>query len=60
MEEIMRKQDKAGKVFRLVKTHPIWHLFKIEYLDYNVWKPAKNKIMLHSEALSTFNAITNS
>ena len=56
----MRKQDKAGKVFRLVKTHPIWHLFKIEYLDCNVWKPAKNKIMLHSEALSTFNAITNS
>ena len=59
MEEIMRKQNKAGRVFRMVRTHPIWHLFKIQYLDSNVWKPAINKIMLHAEAVATFNAIIN-
>ena len=58
-KEIMRKQDKAGRVFRLIKTHPIWHLFQIEYLEAEVWKPARNKIMLQAEALATFNAIIN-
>lgn len=59
MEEIMRKQNKAGKVFRMVRTHPIWHFFIIQYLDSNIWKQATDKIMLHAEAVATFNAIIN-
>jgi hypothetical protein len=50
MTEVERQTSKSGKVFRIVKDHPIYPIFTIEYLKVytdgreqtNAWFPATN------------------
>ena len=71
--EIIKKESKSGKVFRIYKEVSAWDMYVIEWLtvgkcedgsDYRFWSPAyepKNKIFTDlNEAYTAFNAFLQS